>query len=200
MVFHDQDNDILNDINHLNFELSKYQINQNLLHTEPLIRNEGIYNGIDANTRRGIISRFNFFVKHANIKYKAFIFHKKQYENNYKLEADIVKTFDTFFDNNSKEFNKFEKIILYYDNGQLELSKILNHTMALHFYDYEIRKINPKDYKLFQVADYACTIELINEKIKNKPMSKSETFIFKSIKAFKKEFLKVLRMKIFSLK
>ena len=107
----------------------------------------------------------------------------------------MIKDIDTFFDERSKYFSEFDKIILYYDNGQVELSKILNHTMALHFTNYEIRKINPKDYKLFQAADFVCSIELIAKKIERKVLSRSESIIFNSLKAFKKDFLKELRKK-----
>ena len=65
-------------------------------------------------------------------------------------------------------FKSFDKIILYYDYGQIELSKILNHVMALHFTNYEIKKILLRNYKLFQVTDFACAIELIAKKIESK--------------------------------
>lgn len=88
-------------------------------------------------------------------------------------------------------------IILYYDYGQIELSKILNHMMALHFTNYEIKKILPQNYKLFQAADFACAIELIAKKIERKSLTKSETLIFNSKNSFKKDFLKELRKKLF---
>lgn len=188
IVFHNQQNDINKEIVNLNNGLKVYGISDNLVHTEPLIRNEGEYKKITDNDRRGILSKFNFFIKYANINYKTFVFEKSKYIDNYKLEAQMIKDIDSFFDNKTIFFSKFDKIILYYDNGQVELSKILNHTMALHFTNYEIRKINPKDYKLFQAADFACSIELIAKKIETKPLSRSENIIFKSLKAFKKDF------------
>ena len=195
MVFHNQNDDISGEIKHLNSELEKYGIDNNLIHTEPLIRNEDNYNTISSTDRRGILSKFNFFVKHAKINYYTFIFEKYKYDDNYKLEAQIIKDIDYFFDIKSEFFKRFDKIILYYDNGQVELSKILNHTMALHFANYEIRKINPKDYKLFQAADFACSIELIAKKLETKIFTRSEYIIFKSIKSFKKDFLNELRKK-----
>lgn len=196
IVFHNQENDISKEITNLNNSLKVYGISDNLVHTEPLIRNEDEYKKITDNDRRGILSKFNFFIKHANINYKTFIFEKSKYLDNYKLEAQMIKDIDSFFDDKAVFFNKFDKIILYYDNGQVELSKILNHTMALHFTNYEIRRINPKDYKLFQAADFACSIELIAKKIETKPLSRSENIIFKSLKEFKKDFLKELRKKL----
>ena len=147
--------------------------------------------------RRGILSKFNFFIKHINIKYKSFIYEKKRFSNDYKLDSAIAKDISDFFDRNSIFFKSFDKIILYYDYGQIELSKILNHMMALHFVNYEIKKILPQNYKLFQVADFACSIELIAKKIESKKLTKSETLIFSSKNSFKKDFLKELRKKLF---
>ena len=87
-------------------------------------------------------------------------------------------------------FKDVETAILYYDNGQNEITQILNITMAISFLNHETRKINPLDYKLFQVADLVCTLELINEKIKTKELTKSEKYIFHSKSDFKKDFYK----------
>lgn len=197
IVLHNQDNDISQEITKLNNELLVYGLNSNLVHTEPLIRNEDIYNGMHYKDRRGILSKFNFFIKHINIKYKSFIYEKKRFSNDYKLDSAIAKDISDFFDRNSIFFKSFDKIILYYDYGQIELSKILNHMMALHFVNYEIKKILPQNYKLFQVADFACSIELIAKKIESKKLTKSETLIFNSKNSFKKDFLKELRKKLF---
>ena len=197
IVLHNQNDDISSDIIKLNYELSKYGLNSNLVHTEPLIRNEDIYNGMLPNDRRGILSKFNFFIKHTNIKYKTFVYEKNKYSDDYKLDSAIAKDISEFFDRNNLFFKSFDKIILYYDYGQIELSKILNHVMALHFINYEIKKILPQNYKLFQVADFACAIELIAKKIEYNSLTKSETLIFNSKNSFKKDYLKELRKKLF---
>ena len=197
IILHNQSDEISSAISKLDNELFKYGLNSNLVHTEPLIRNEDIYNGMPPKDRRGILSKFNFFIKHANIKYKTFIYEKNKYNDDYKLDSAIAKEISEFFDRNSVYFKSFDKIILYYDYGQIELSKILNHMMALHFTNYEIKKILPQNYKLFQAADFACAIELIAKKIENKPLTRSETLIFNNKNCFKKDFLKELRKKLF---
>ena len=101
----------------------------------------------------------------------------------------MAKDISNFIVNNSY-LKDVKKAILYYDNGQNEITQILNVTMAISFSDHETRKINPLDYKLFQVADLVCAIELINEKIKTKDLTKSEGYIFHSKSDFKKDFYK----------
>lgn len=65
------------------------------------------------------------------------------------------------------------------------------------FSKYEIRRVTPSDYKLFQVADLICTLELLQEKVKSRELTKSEQLIFHSKRDLKKDFLKGIQKKQF---
>lgn len=65
-------------------------------------------------------------------------------------------------------WNSFDKVIIYYDNGQVELTKILSSVFNALYTDVEFRKVKPVDHKLFQVADLVCTMELLSEKSENR--------------------------------
>ena len=95
-------------------------------------------------------------------------------------------------------FQSFEKVILYYDNGQHELNRILNTVLATKLSNYELRKVLPCDYRLFQAADLICTLELTKIKLESRELSKSEQLIFHSKRDFKKDFLKGIRKKEWS--
>ena len=69
--------------------------------------------------------------------------------------------------------------------------------MEKYFSKYELKIVNPSDYKLFQVADLICTLELINEKLENSEMSNSEKIMFHTKRDFKKDFYKGLKKKSF---
>lgn len=75
-------------------------------------------------------------------------------------------------------FGSFEKIIVYYDYGQSELSSILNAVFSLLFNDVEFRKAEPQKYRLLQVADFVCSLELLQIKRNEKRLSKSEEKFF----------------------
>jgi hypothetical protein len=64
-------------------------------------------------------------------------------------------------------FMDFDKVIVYYDNGQKELSAILNAVFSLHFSNVEFRKAEPQKYRLLQAADFICTLELLRIKRKD---------------------------------
>ena len=94
-------------------------------------------------------------------------------------------------------FQSFEKVILYYDNGQHELNRILNTVLATQLADYDVRKVIPNEYRLFQVANLICTLELLKTKMEHGKLSNSEERIFHSKRDLKKDFLKEIQKKEF---
>lgn len=92
-------------------------------------------------------------------------------------------------------FEQFDKIIVYYDNGQIELSAILNAVLTALFKEVEFRKAEPQKYRLLQVADFVCSIELLKIKRKEKRLSRSEEMFFYKPQELKKPFIKSLEEK-----
>lgn len=198
MVLHDQRIDISEAIRRLDESLAYlgYAGGQ-AIHTEPLIRRENPYQNYRPNERRAIFSRLYYFALNCDIKYKSFIFKKSEYRDIFKLEARMAREISGFIRENLPYFQSFEKVILYYDNGQHELNRILNIVLATELADYDVRRVQPNDYKLFQVADLICTLELLEQKMNDKQMSKSELLLFHSKRDLKKDFLKGIHKKEF---
>ena len=198
MVFHDQSNDISSNINTLNNTLKQIGYgDEQAIHTEPLIRREPPYQYFQPNERRAIFSKLYYFTLNCDIKYKSFVFRKAEYENGFKLEARMARDLSQFIRDNLEYFQSFEKVILYYDNGQHELNRILNTVLATQLADYDVRKVIPNEYRLFQVADLICTLELLKTKIEHGKLSNSEERIFHSKRDLKKDFLKGIQKKEF---
>ena len=198
MVLHDQRIDISEAIRRLDESLAYlgYAGGQ-AIHTEPLIRRENPYQNYRPNERRAIFSRLYYFTLNCDIRYKSFIFKKSEYRDIFKLEARMAREISGFIRENLPYFQSFEKVILYYDNGQHELNRILNTVLATELADYDVRRVQPNDYKLFQVADLICTLELLEQKMNDKQMSKSELLLFHSKRDLKKDFLKGIHKKEF---
>ena len=198
MVFHDQSNDISQNINILNNALRQIGYgDEQAVHTEPLIRREPPYQYFQPNERRAIFSKLYYFTLNCDIKYKSFVFKKAEYENSFKLEARMARELSLFIRENLSFFQSFEKVILYYDNGQHELNRILNTVLATQLADYDVRKVIPNEYRLFQVADLICTLELLKTKMEHGKLSNSEERIFHSKRDLKKDFLKGIQKKEF---
>lgn len=86
---------------------------------------------------------------------------------------------------------------VYYDNGQVEVNKILAAVFSTLLDNVEFRKVMPSDYRLFQVADIICTLKLTELKLDNHILSKSEEKFFESERILKKNYLKPITNKKF---
>ena len=81
---------------------------------------------------------------------------------------------------------------IYYDNGQVEVTKLLASVFTILLPRVEMRKVIPSDYRLFQVADMLCSMELIRLKLDASAVSASEMEFFGNIRDLKKNYLKPL--------
>lgn len=90
----------------------------------------------------------------------------------------MARELSQFIRDNQQFFAGFDSVILYYDNGQHELNKILNMVLATELSSHDIRKVLPNEYRLFQVADLICTLELLELKIHTGSLSRSEEMLF----------------------
>ena len=199
MVMHDQAVDISAEITKLNDSLNYMGYgDEQAIHTEPLIRREEPYKFFEPNERRALFSKLFYFAMACDIKYKSFIYRKTEYEIALKLSERMERDITGFIIDNYAYFQSFERVILYYDNGQHELSSILNKVFSAQLVNYDMRRVFPNQYKLFQVADLICTLELLRVKTEHQDLSNSEKKIFHSKRDLKKDFMKGIRKKEFT--
>lgn len=198
MIIHDQDKEISSEVKRLDQELQHLGYKPDyVIHTAPLIRREEENQYEPPNKRRAVFTKLFYFMMRSPVRYKAFVFEKRQFDNIYKMEAAMARELSSFIRKNLSFFQSFDNVILYYDNGQHELSRILNTIFATELSTYDIRKVLPKDYKLFQAADLICTLTLLEIKSESGQLTKSEELIFHSIRRLKKDFIKPIRKKMF---
>lgn len=93
------------------------------------------------------------------------------------------------------ESGDFGEVIVYYDNGQVELSAILNAVFSIYFLNVEFRKAEPQKYRLLQAVDFIYSMELLRIKQNEKRLSKSEERFFYKPQELKKTFLKCVDKK-----
>ena len=199
MLFHNQSYDISSQIRKLDEEIQRFGYEKDfVIHTAPLIRREEMYFNLLPNQRRALLTKLFYFVLKSEIQYRTFVFEKRQFEDSFKLEGRIAKEMSQFIRANPAFFQSFNNVILYYDNGQYELSRILNAVLTTELSQYEARKVLPKDYKLFQAADLICTLQLLSLKAERGELSHSELLLFHSVRDLKKQFLKPIRKKLFA--
>lgn len=199
MIFHDQSNNIDDMIGNLDYKISELS-DRKLVHCGPLIRKEEIYQHVDLKERRKIFNSLYFFSFKAPITYKEIVVNKKECDEDdeMSLSTKLVKQLSGFIKDNMNYFISFDQICIYYDNGQIELARIIHNTFQTLLSNITFKKIIPDDYKLQQVADLFCTLVLLNLKAKNNNLSMSEKWFFEGQNKLKKDYLKILRKKSFN--
>lgn len=82
---------------------------------------------------------------------------------------------------------------IYYDNGQIELSRLLASVFSVLLPQFEVKRVTPSDYRLFQAADMFCSMELIRLKLESSAIIPSELEFFGNLRDLKKNYLKPLQ-------
>ncbi len=198
MLIHDQAKDIHGHVQSLDNKIQSLGYEKEfVVHTAPLIRREDVFANVSPNNRRSLFSSLFFFTIKSPIQYKTFVFEKKSFPDAFSLEGRMAKELSSFIRGNIAFFQKFDNVVLYYDNGQTELNRILNLVLSTELSTYSYKKVSPKDYKLFQVADLICTLKLLDLKCEHGDLSKSEQLIFHSKRELRKQFIKPILKKRF---
>lgn len=158
MIFHNQSNSMVDMISNLDYKISEVS-ERKLVHCGPLIRREEMYQYIDLKERRKIFNSLYFFSFKAPITYKEIVVNKKECDEDdeMSLSTKLVKQLSAFIKDNMNYFVSFDQICVYYDNGQIELARIIHNTFQTLLSNVTFKKIIPDAYKLQQVADLFCT-------------------------------------------
>lgn len=194
MVLHDQQLDL----SHLIKEHDRHLADcyePHAIHTGPLIRREKPYTSWQCEARKKLFNSLFHLARKADIHYICAGIHKRPNMDSVKMTAELSKNIAAKLRKNEAYFKSFDKIIVYYDNGQIELSKILSSVFNTLFFHVEFRLVSPIEYKLFQIADLICTMELLALKANETQLSRSEQEFFMNKRSFQKDYLKALQKK-----
>ena len=154
MVFHNQDDDITEDIRKFDNELLLLGFNpKHCVHNGPIIRREAPYEHLDIKERRRIFNKMVAFTRQLKISFKCFHIEKKHITDTIEASGKLSKQLASFIRENYDAFLTYDKIKVYYDNGQIELTRILSSVLNALLPEVEFRKVLPSEYRLFQVAD-----------------------------------------------
>ena len=195
LVFHDQSTDITDSIAHLNEIIRQSGFPENTVHAGPLIRKEREYSNISLLERKRIFNALYNFARNTDFSYHSIIIEKKQLVEEIDLHLRITKQLSAFLKENMEKLISYDRIVIYYDYGQMQLTKILVSVFNTILSNVEFRKVIPTNYKLFQSADLFCTLELLSMKAERKMLSQSELLFFGSARNLEKSYLRAIRKK-----
>lgn len=192
MVFHNQKASLKEPMEYLDRELSLLGLRNHCIHTGPMIRKEEEYSTMDYLERRKIFNKMVIFMRQSGVQYKSFYIEKKHLGDIMEATGKLSKQIATFIREHYDYFQEFDLVKIYYDNGRIELNKIISTLFHAFLPRVEFRKVKPSEYRLFQVADMICTFELLKLKIDNHMFSKSEKLFFGSVNDLKRNYLKIV--------
>ena len=167
------------------------------VHAGPLIRKEDEYKNLSLQDRKRIFNFLYNFARTTDITYHSIVVEKKPLVGEIDLHVQISKRLSIFLQDHMGEFMQYGRIVVYYDYGQMELTRILVSVFNTVLNNVEFKKVIPANYKLFQDADMLCTIELLSIKAEQKTLSKSELLFFSSKRSLNKSYLSAIQKKRF---
>ena len=177
-TIHESENSIENELQYLNDRLSKLKYD-GMLHLADLVAKRGDYSYFDLQQRKNIFWSIFYFSKRVKVKIHTIIINKDFKNNKAQLNRELATEINEFFTSISDYMNEFEKVVVYYDNGQEALGAIID-TLLINKNNVEHRiEFDHKEKRLFQVSDMLTFIDKIVYKHNhNLPLTKAEKYFF----------------------
>lgn len=177
-TFHEHTDDIMMELNRLNERLSVIGYT-NMIHMADLIMHREDYKNFNIATRKSIFNAIYQFARRIPVKYRTIIVNKNYTDNSRVLRQQIASDINRMIRDNEDYFNKFDQIIMYYDNGQETLGTILD-SIFLQFEGFEHRvDFDHKEKRLFQVSDMLTFIDKYDYKYKYRmKLTSGERYFF----------------------
>lgn len=154
---------------------------------------------MDVEERKKYLASFRVFLQYLPFMYEMFAYKKSELDINplaprgaiQRIRRDLA----IYLLDHLEYLQQFDEVKIYYDNGQSLVTQTLHDAVGFALSKEAIiyRDASPQRYRLSQVADYICTLELEAIKYANAEESVTDGLFFGMRKRFEKDFLKKLR-------
>ena len=144
-----------------------------------------------------MLSAFAALVRYLPVTYRTFIYRQSEFHELDTLVMRMKRDISEMLFDHLSFFQSFDEVKIYYDNGQDIVKQALDQSIGLCSQEeaVERRRTSMTDYRLEQVADYLCTIELAAIKYAAKEDGGTYDKFFGGIGSFKRNWLKQARRK-----
>lgn len=190
MVFHDQESDISDAVSDLDRSLESLGMDPEafVFHAGPLVRREKGYEFLSRHLRGKIYNRMLTFARRIDFKWHSLWVDKKYINSTLQIVAQLQEQLGTFIESHEQLFDGVGKVKIYYDYGQSPVTKILQKSFLGVGGKVEFAvDVQPRRYKLFQLADLICTLNLESLKIRfGERLTDSEYKFFGGRSAFRR--------------
>ena len=177
-TLHESSNSIDNELNYLNRKLNGLNYN-GMIHLAYLVAKRGDYSHFDLEKRKSIFWAIFYFSNRVKVKIKTIIIDKKYINKKMQLNIALAREIGKLITENKNYFNSFDKIVIYYDNGQETLATILDTLFATNPNVERRTEFDHGKKRLFQVSDMLTVIDKLDYKRKNNiAFTKAEKYFF----------------------
>ena len=128
MLFHDSSHDITVATELFNSQLRNLGYDIHSIHTGPIIRREGNYQNHSLDERKKLLNALIHFSRRIDVQYAVLGIEKRECRDIIDLISKISKQIQVFVHKHQSFFYSFDVINIYYDNGQIELTRMLTST------------------------------------------------------------------------
>ena len=198
VVMHDQSEGIVDSIESYEGALRAKGLPDIPFHASPLMNSKDMYSGLDPGTRKALLGSSRVFFRHTSVRHHTFAYATKQFASLERFAGTMRRDLVNFLFDNLAELQGYDAVKVYYDNGQRSIAESLHLAIeyALSRDTVVYRSAQPCEYRLSQVADYICTMELTAIKFAEHATAATDEKFFGKWSDFKKGILKETRKKL----
>ena len=195
--FHDQSFNLKEHLTRHRKGLADRGLDEVPFHAGPIMTGHDDFEYMDFETRKSYLTLFFISVQKLPITYQTFLYKRKEVGDSTQLATKMKRDIITLFFDNLEFFQSYDKVKIYYDNGQEIVAHALRGAVeyALSKESVLFRKTNAADFMLAQAADMLCTLELTAEKYRNKEATRTDIKMFGNAHAFKNNYMKAIKRK-----
>mgnify|MGYP003298577537 CR=1 FL=1 len=164
LLLHDQGDDISGFVNNLESYLEAIGLGRDhAVHVGPLIRREGVYQGMLREERQAVFRKMMAFIRKINVSYGCFKIDKHFNQAPTAVHDKLLQGLNRFLIDHADTLNSYDKLKVYYDDGQAQVKALLHEAFGMFSARTEfVEDVRPEKYRLFQAADLLCSVELIS--------------------------------------
>ncbi|PST46082.1 hypothetical protein CPA40_07740 [Bifidobacterium callitrichos] len=195
LVFHDQSDPVIPVFEAYEQLLRNAGLPDIPMHASPLLNGHDDYQRLSISQRKRLLAYFMSTLRKLPAQYVTLIYRKADCATLEQLGARIKRDVVNIVFDHLALFQSFDVIKVYYDGGQSLITQAIHGAVeyALSKQAIVYRKGSPTDYRLAQIADLICTIELTALKYENHEQTATDERFFGPLGNFRKNFLKKVR-------
>lgn len=167
-------------------------------HASPLMYGKEPYRDLEMETRKKMLASFESFCRRAPFRCKSFAYKRSEVEEPELFTARFKRDLVVFLTDNLEYFQNFDRVKIYYDNGQRMVTAALHSALDFILSKDAVlyRMASAREYRLSRVADCICTLKLTDIKFQRSELTETDAKVFgTNYPAFRKNHLKHIQKK-----